>query len=134
MKYLLDTNVCIRVINKRSMVARTKLLTHATDDIVVCSIVRAELFYGAAKSQTPEATRRKQNVFLQPYATLPFDDLAADTYGRIRTQLEQAGTPIGPLDMQIAAIALAHGLTLVTHNTREFSRVPRLLLEDWETP
>jgi tRNA(fMet)-specific endonuclease VapC len=103
------------------------------DDIVVCSIVRAELFYGAAKSQTSEATRRKQDIFLRPYATLPFDDLAADMYGRIRAQLEQAGTPIGPLDMQIAAIALAHGLTLVTNNTREFSRVSGLLLEDWET-
>jgi len=133
MKYLLDTNVCIRVINKRSMTARSKLLSHAPEDIVVCSIVRAELFYGAAKSQTPVATRRKQEVFLRPYVTLPFGDLAADAYGRIRAHLEQAGMPIGPLNMQIAAIALAHGLTLITHNTREFSRVPGLLLEDWET-
>lgn len=134
MKYSLDTNVCIRIINNRSPEARTNLLVHSPDDIVVCSIVRAELFYGAAKSQTPEATRRKQEVFLRLFATLPFDDEVAVTYGKIRAHLEQAGTPIGPLDMQIAAIAVTHGLTLVTHNIREFSRVADLLLEDWEIP
>jgi tRNA(fMet)-specific endonuclease VapC len=134
MKYLLDTNTCIRYINGRSPGVLAKLPTIPIKDVVVCSIVRAELFYGSYKSQSPEISRQKQERFLLPYATLPFDDLAADTYGRIRAQLEQAGTPIGPLDTQIAAIALAHGLTLVTHNTREFSRVPGLLLEDWETP
>ncbi len=132
MKYSLDTNTCIRIINGRSMAARAKLLANPVSDIVVCSIVRAELFYGAAKSQTPEATRRKHDLFLHPYATLPFDDPAARIYGQIRAQLERAGTPIGPLDLQIAAIALAHGLILITHNTREFSRVPGLTLEDWE--
>ena len=132
MRYSLDTNVCIRIINRRSIAARNKLLTVAPEDIVVCSIVRAELFYGSAKSQTPEATRRKQNIFLDPFLTLPFDNRVADVYGRIRSQLERAGTLIGPLDMQIAAIALAHNLILVTHNTREFGRVPGLMLEDWE--
>ena len=101
MKYMLDTNVCIRVINRRSLTTRAKLLSIPASDIVVCSIVRAELFYGAAKSQTPEATRRKQELFLQPFATLPFDDAAANTYGQIRAQLERAGNPIGPLDLQL---------------------------------
>lgn len=133
MKYLLDTNVCIRIINGRSAAARAKLLSHPTVDIVVCSIVRAELFFGAAKSQTPQATRQKQDLFLRPFVTLPFDDLSADTYGRLRAQLEQAGTPIGPLDMQIAAIAIAYDLILVTHNTREFGRIADLIIEDWET-
>lgn len=133
MSYLLDTNVCIRIINGRSVLARQKLLSHPADEIIVCSIVRAELFYGASKSQTPEATLRKQSLFLMPFASLPFDDAAATMYGKIRAELEQAGTPIGPLDLQIAAIALAHQLTLVTHNTREFSRIPHLQLEDWET-
>ena len=130
MSYLLDKNVCIRIINGRSVLARQKLLSHPADEIIVCSIVRAELFYGASKSRTPEATQRKQALVLIPFASLPFDDAAAAMYGKIRAELEQAGTPIGPLDLQIAAIALAHQLTLVTHNTREFSRIPHLQLED----
>lgn len=133
MTYLLDTNVCIRIINGRSTFARQKLISYPSEQIIVCSIVRAELFYGASKSQTPEATRRKQDLFLKPFVSLSFDDSAANTYGRIRADLEQAGTPIGPLDLQIAAIALTHHLTLVTHNIREFSRIPHLQLEDWET-
>jgi tRNA(fMet)-specific endonuclease VapC len=133
MSYLLDTNVCIRMINGRSAVVRQRLLSHPVEDIIVCSIVRAELFYGASKSQTPEATERKQALFLKPFASLSFDDMAAKTYGKIRAELEQVGMPIGPLDLQIAAIALAHQLTLVTHNIREFSRIPQLRLEDWET-
>lgn len=132
MKYMLDTNICIRIINNRSPIARLKLQAHDASEIVVCSIVRAELSYGASKSQTPEITRRKHEFFLSPFATLPFDDLVVGIYGKIRTQLEHAGTPIGPLDMQIAAIAVTHNLVLVTHNTREFSRVPDLQLEDWE--
>jgi len=132
MTYLLDTNVCIRMINGRSALARQKLLSQPVEEIIVCSIVRAELFYGASKSKIPEATERKQTLFLMPFASLPFDDTAAKTYGKIRAELEQVGTPIGPLDLQIAAIALTHQLTLVTHNTREFSRIPQLQLEDWE--
>lgn len=96
------------------------------------SIVRAELAYGAAKSRTPDASAAKQQRFLRPYATLPFDDAAAVAFGQIRAALEAAGTPIGPYDLQIAAIALAHGLIVVTHNTREFGRVAGLLLEDWD--
>jgi tRNA(fMet)-specific endonuclease VapC len=133
MKYLLDTNVCIRIMNGRSSGILAKLPTVPIDDVIVCSIVRAELFYGAAKSQNPTITRQKQERFLLPYATLPFDDKAADTYADIRTQLERAGTPIGPLDTQIAAIAVTHNLILVTHNTGEFSRVASLNLEDWES-
>jgi tRNA(fMet)-specific endonuclease VapC len=132
MKYSLDTNTCIRYINGKSEGVRAKLPSIPASEIVVCSIVRAELFFGAAKSQTPEVSRAKQDRFLRPFATLPFDDLVANTYGRIRAHLERAGTPIGPLDMQVAAIALANGLILVTHNTREFSRIPDLALEDWE--
>jgi tRNA(fMet)-specific endonuclease VapC len=132
MKYSLDTNTCIRVINQRSPQARTKLLSTPAQEVVVCSVVRAELFYGAAKSQTPEQTRKKQELFLQAFKSLAFDDNAASIYGRIRAELERAGTPIGPLDMQIAAIVLAHNLILITHNTREFSRISGLTIQDWE--
>jgi tRNA(fMet)-specific endonuclease VapC len=132
MKYLLDTNTCIRYMNGRSEAIRHKLPTIPARDIVVCSIVRAELAFGVAKSQTPTASAAKLQRFLRPYATLPFDDAAAGRFGQIRAALETAGTPIGPYDMQIAAIALVHGLTVVTHNVREFGRIAGLTIEDWE--
>ncbi|MCI0710932.1 MAG: type II toxin-antitoxin system VapC family toxin [Chloroflexi bacterium] len=132
MKYSLDTNTCIRYINGRSLAIRQKLPTVPAHDIVVCSVVRGELFYGAAKSQTPEQSAEKQARFLKPYATLPYDDVAAKEYGRIRAYLKGMGTPIGPYDMQVAAIAVVHGLIVVTHNIGEFGRIPWLKVEDWE--
>jgi tRNA(fMet)-specific endonuclease VapC len=133
MMYSLDTNVCIGIINGRAAKARAKLLTKPASDIVVCSIVRAELWYGSAKSQTPERTREKQLLFLNPFATFAFDDAAALSYASIRASLEKRGQPIGSLDMLIAAIAKAHDLTLVTRNTKEFNRIAGLRLEDWES-
>lgn len=96
MKYSLDTNTCIRYLNGRSVGIRRKLPTVPAGDIVVCSVVRGELAYGAAKSQTPVESEAKQLRFLRPYATLPYDDAAATVFGRIRAVLEAAGTPIGP--------------------------------------
>jgi tRNA(fMet)-specific endonuclease VapC len=119
-------------INGRSLAIRQKLPTVPARDIVICSVVRGELAYGATKSQTPEASTARQLRFLKPYDTLPYDDAAAQEYGRIRAYLENAGTPIGPYDLQIAAIALLHDLIVVTHNTREFHRIPSLKVEDWE--
>ena len=132
MKYSLDTNTCIRYLNGRSLAVRKKLETVPGHDIVVCSVVRGELAYGSAKSHTPEQSAAKQQKFLKPYVTLPYDDAAAAEFGRIRSKLEAAGTPIGPYDMQIAAIAVVHGLIVVTHNTREYSRISGLKIEDWE--
>jgi tRNA(fMet)-specific endonuclease VapC len=94
--------------------------------------VKAELFYGAMRSNDIEGTLRKQQQFLDLFVSLPFNDAAALIYGRIRADLTALGTPIGPNDFQIAAIAMANNLVLVTHNTGEFSRVSGLLLEDWE--
>jgi tRNA(fMet)-specific endonuclease VapC len=132
MKYSLATNTCIRYLNGRSAGIRRKLPTVPAHDIVVCSIVRGELAYGAARSQSSAKSAAKQRRFLKPYATLPYDDAAAAEFGRIRAALEATGTPIGPFDMQIAGIALVHGLIVVTHNTRELGRVPGLQIEDWE--
>ncbi len=132
MKYTLDTNTCIRYLNGRSASIRRKLPTVAAHDIVVCSVVRGELAYGAAKSQSPAKSAAKQQRFLEPYATLAYDDAAAAEFGRIRAALEAAGTPIGPYDLQIAAIAVVHGLIVVTHNTQEFGRIAGLPIEDWE--
>jgi tRNA(fMet)-specific endonuclease VapC len=130
--YLMDTNTCIRYLNGRAPNVRSRLRALRPTDIAVCSVVKAELFAGAARSTDPARTRARQDVFLAPFASLPFDDPAAEIYARIRAQLEAAGTPIGPYDLQIAAITLANNLILVTHNVREFSRIIGLQLEDWE--
>lgn len=132
MKYLLDTNTCVRHLNQRSKAITEHLHSTPESDLAVCSVVKAELYFGAMKSQHPEATLIKQQAFAERFVSLPFGDAAALVYGRIRAELEQAGTPIGPNDLMIAAIALANGLTLITHNTREFGRVPDLKIEDWE--
>jgi tRNA(fMet)-specific endonuclease VapC len=101
-------------------------------DVAVCSIVRSELMFGAARSRDPVRERGVVEAFLAPMSSLPFDDAAADRYATIRSALERQGMRIGAYDLQIAAIALSQGLTLVTHNTQEFSRVTDLLFEDWE--
>jgi len=132
MKYSLDTNTCIRYLNQRSTSIIRKLNNVSPDDIVVCSIVRAELFAGAGKSQTPAMSLAKQQEFLNRFASLPFDDVTATVYGPMRAKLEKAGTPIGALDLLIAAITLAKDLVLVTHNIAEFSRIDGLKIEDWE--
>ena len=132
MKYLLDTNTCIRFINGRVPQLRVKLLGIDQDDIAVCSVVKAEMYYGARKSQTPIVSIQKQRYFLDQFNSLPFEDAAADHYGIIRAILEKLGTPISHHDIQIAAIARTNNLILVTHNTGEFSRIDGLMLEDWE--
>jgi tRNA(fMet)-specific endonuclease VapC len=132
MKYLLDTNVCIIYLKGRNLNLKQKLESVAIQEIVVCSIVKAELCFGAMKSANPERNFALQQAFLEQFVSLPFDDLAATTFGVIRSQLEIKGTPIGAYDLQIAAIALANNLTLVTHNTQEFLRVEGLQVEDWE--
>lgn len=133
MPWLLDTNACIRYLNGRS----TKLLSrfNATNpaDIFVSSVVKAELYFGAALAADPVKTRATQQQFLNRFHSLPFDDAAAEAYAAIRSDLSRRGRVIGPNDLLIAAISLAHGMTLVTHNVAEFGRVPGLMLEDWES-
>ncbi|MEO0456147.1 MAG: type II toxin-antitoxin system VapC family toxin [Cyanobacteria bacterium P01_A01_bin.114] len=133
MKYLLDTNVCIVYLNRPDSNVRKCLERVSPDEIAICSVVKAELFYGAMRTRTPQRTLASQRRFLDQFVSLPFDDQVADVYGRIRADLADLGTPIGPYDLQIAAIALAHHLTLITHNVREFSRVRNLQIEDWES-
>lgn len=132
MTHLLDTNTCIRYLNGRVPNVRIRLAAMPPNRIAVCSIVKAEMYTGARKSHNPARTRAAQDVFLNQFISLPFDDTAASLYADLRARLEFSGTPIGPYDLQIAAIALANNLTLVTHNMREFNRVPGLQLEDWE--
>jgi tRNA(fMet)-specific endonuclease VapC len=103
-------------------------------DLRLCSVVVAELYYGAYKSPQPAANLALLASFRPPFLSVPFDDRAAQVYGQIRTDLELKGMPIGPNDLIIAAIALANDLTLVTHNTSEFGRVSGLKLVDWFLP
>ena len=134
MTYLLDSNACIGWLrrNKAKLVARIQSENPA--NIVLCSVVVAELVYGAERSG---AAHRAGNLLRveqlrQRFASLPFDDKAGEEAGRLRAHLAGLGTPIGPNDLMIAAIALANGLTLVTHNAAEFRRVPGLPVEDWQ--
>lgn len=132
--FLLDTNVCIQYLRGKNVLVRQRLAACPTQEVCLCSVVLSELYVGVLRSAQPAKHRADVDQFAAPFASLPFDDPAANVYARIRHHLESQGTPIGPYDMQIAAIALANGCKLVTHNTAEFSRVPGLVLEDWELP
>jgi tRNA(fMet)-specific endonuclease VapC len=132
MKYLLDTNVCIKYLNADLDQIMNHLKDNSPNDIALCSIVKSELLAGAYKSKVAQKNLSKLQVFFEKFSSISFDDSAADKYGKIRTNLEKKGTIIGPYDLQIASIALVHDLILVTHNTKEFERVPGLKLEDWE--
>jgi tRNA(fMet)-specific endonuclease VapC len=134
MKYLLDTNVCVTWLRGKNALLKARLTAHAPTDLVVCSLVVGELCVGAAKSNKPAAEQQRVDAFLALYQSLPFGDSEARKYAEVRAYLESRGTPIGDFDLAIAATALVHDLTLVTHNTSEFSRVPGLALEDWEIP
>ncbi len=132
MRYLLDTNVCIRVLNGTSPELVERLSAHHPSEIGISTIVRAELNFGARKSQRMAENLTVLGAFLAPFAAVPFDEQAAEDYGVIRSGLERQGTPIGPNDLFIAASAKAHDLVLVSNNVRELSRVAGLRLEDWE--
>lgn len=134
MKYLLDSNAWIGHLRQTFPPVTARLRQEHTADVFLCAVVLSELHYGALHSGS---SRRGANLALlmklrNEYLSLPFDDLAAEECGQIRDHLATIGQPIGPNDIMIAAIALANGLTLVTHNTSEFSRVPGLKLEDWQ--
>jgi len=132
MIYLLDTNACIlHLTNSYSLVSQ-RLASKPPQEIRLCSIVKSELYYGAYKSQRRAINLATVGIFCNRFISLPFDDSAAEIAGRERARLAGLGTPIGILDLQIAAIALAHQAIVVTHNTREFSRVASLQIEDWE--
>ena len=129
--YLLDTNICIYSINGRHPRLTEKLLTVLPHEILISSVTVGELEYGAAKSHWGERTRQIMRAFLANYDTLPFTDQDAALFGTFRAQLESAGITTGILDLMIAAQGVANHLTVVTHNTREFIRIPGIKLEDW---
>jgi len=130
--YLLDTNVCIQLLNDKHPVILQHFRQHTPAEIALCSVVKAELLFGAQRSRRVEANLQRLKLFFEPLQSLSFDDRCAGHYAQIRVDLHVRGKLIGGNDMLIAAIARAHNATLVTHNTAEFNQVSGLRLEDWE--
>ncbi len=128
---LLDTNTCVGFLKGHPNIVE-RLGQHHHGEVRLSSVVKAELYYGAWASAQTAKNLLSLERFCRPFVSLSFDDLCAGVYGRLRADLRRMGKPIGPNDMLIATTALAHGLTLVTHNVREFAQVPGLKLEDWE--
>ena len=131
MRFCLDTNTCIDAMKGTWPEMAERFRQHVPEDIGVPAMVRAELMLGAAKSRDPSRTSELVEAFLAPFELLSFDRAAAGHYAEIRHQLEAKGKPIGPNDLVIAATARSRNLTLITHNLREFGRVPGLVTEDW---
>jgi tRNA(fMet)-specific endonuclease VapC len=130
--YLPDTNACIKYLNQKNSPILRKFAAIPRQNIVLCDIVKFELYYGAYKSTRQENNLAILDEFFSEFVCLPFDNKAIKKGAKIRAQLAKLGTPIGPYDLQIAGIALVNDLILVTHNTREFNRVEGLIIEDWE--
>lgn len=131
MRYMLDINICIYAIKHKPEQFFIRLQEHEPDDICVSSVTYAELVHGVEKSQAVEKNRVALALLLANIEILNFDSLAAESYGKIRADLEKTGTPIGPLDMMIAGHAMSLGYTVVTNNTREFERIKDLKLVNW---
>jgi tRNA(fMet)-specific endonuclease VapC len=133
MKLMLDTNICIYIIKQQPPAVLKRFLEYQVGDIGISSITLSELRYGVAKSKHREKNAKALDEFIIPLDIASFDEEAALAYGDIRTTLEKSGTSIGAMDMLIAAHASSMGVTLVTNNTGEFSRIPTLKIVDWTT-
>ena len=132
MRYLLDTNICIYCISGRYPQLFDKvLLRHQSSGVAISAISKAEMYAGSYRRGLSLEYRQEQDEFLSYFPSLAFNDAAADAYGRIHAFLRDRGQLMGVADMQIAAIALASGLTVVTHDMRGFTRLPNLPIEDW---
>lgn len=131
MRYMLDTNICIYAIKHRPQQVLMHLQQHEPEEICISSVTYAELVHGVCKSKAVEKNRLALALLLANIEIMTFDVHAAENYGQIRAELEQKGTPIGPLDMMIAGHAKALNYILVTNNMKEFKRVPDLNLENW---
>lgn len=131
MRWMLDTDTCIALVKQHPDRVLKKLRGKSTGQVGISSITLGELAFGASKSSRSQESHAALGEFLLPLEIAEFDERAAMQYGEVRASLTREGTPIGPLDMLIAAHALAIEAILVTHNTREFARVHGLRLEDW---
>lgn len=127
---VLDTDVCIAFLNGKDQ-RLVKRLLDVADDLLLCSVVKAELWFGAEASARVRENHRRVDAFVEAFDSLPFDDTAARHYARVRAHLRREGRPIGPNDLLIASIALANEASVVTRNVREYLRVPGLKVEAW---
>lgn len=130
-QYMLDTNICIYIAKKQPEKVLKKFKTLKVGSVGMSIVTHGELTYSVAKSQHPKKNQLILDVISKLIPTLPMPELTGKTYGNMRAQLEKKGTPIGNNDLWIAAHALSIGVTLVTNNTKEFQRVPKLKLENW---
>ncbi|MEA3411419.1 MAG: type II toxin-antitoxin system VapC family toxin [Pseudomonadota bacterium] len=131
---LLDTNTCIHLLNDGNPEIKRRMRIHSPTQIFLCSVVKAELLYGARHSRRVSENLQLLERLFAPLSSVPFDDRSAEEYGVIRAQLAAECAPIGPNDLMIAAIARSRDMTLITHNIDEFRRVTGLRLVDWEEP
>jgi len=131
MSLMLDTCACIEAIRRPSSPIVSRLCRQRVGTVAISTITLAELWHGVARSASVERNRAALEAFVLPLVVVPFDEAAAETYGRVRASLDAAGTPIGPLDTLIGSHALTLDATLVTANTRELGRIAGLRVEDW---
>ncbi len=131
MNFLIDTNICIYIMNCRPFAVIQKFKQIEIGRIGISSISVSELYYGVSKSGREKQNLKRLEEFLMPFEILPYDETASKYYGDIRFQLEKQGKIIGPLDMLIAAHALSQNLVLITNNEKEFKRIPSLKVENW---
>jgi tRNA(fMet)-specific endonuclease VapC len=131
MRYMLDTNICIYLIKQKPEKVLRHFKAHSVGEIGISSITLAELRYGVERSQQVQKNRQALEDFTLPLEIAAFDEAAAEVYGSVRAELEQAGTPVGSMDMLIGAHALSLGVTLVTNNLREFEKIKNLKVVDW---
>jgi tRNA(fMet)-specific endonuclease VapC len=129
--HLLDTDICIEALRRRSDPLLRHLRRHAPGEVAVSVITEAELAFGAVKSAAPERNAASAAAFLRPFVVLEFERGFVPVYATLRLDLDRAGTRIGAFDLLIAAQAVALDLTVVTNNLREFRRVPGLRVENW---
>jgi tRNA(fMet)-specific endonuclease VapC len=131
MEFMLDTNTCIYIIKRKPPDVIKRFIQTEISQIGISSITLSELLYGVSKSSKPEQNQMALTQFIAPLKILSYDDDAAQYYGDLRAHLEKQGTPIGSLDMLIAAHALSIACTLVTNNEKEFIRIPKLKIDNW---
>lgn len=134
MRYVLDTNICIYFLNQRSEHIIHQLRKIPPQDIWLCSIVKAELWYGATKSARKAENQARLEEFFTGFLSLPFDEGAVHVYGEIRSQVERDGISVGPKDLFISAIAMVNNCVLLTHNSEEFQHINGLDVKDWGFP
>ena len=131
MRYMLDTNICSYILKSRPLSVKAHFEQVGTRDLCLSTVVLAELYYGSARHPKGPAIRKEIDEFVSRMAVIPWDEIAADHYGHIRAAMEKDGTPIGAMDMMIAAHARSQGATLVSNNIRHFDKVPELLIANW---